>query len=417
MLLAVACGGDAGPDAGDAPAPGVDPAAAGAPAPEPGAEEGAMLDRLRALGYVGFAETKVDPGERPVTVFDPERSARGYNLVSNRDLTSAQLFDPLGNVIRSWRDQGAYHWSNAELLEDGDLLVTGSEQAGDDRRRGNFLLRLSWNGELVWRAPIPAHHDAERTPDGRIAALTYRFRDIAEVSPDAEVKDHWISILDDDGRLLEEHSLYDMLAAAPELFRFQPVAVTKRGERRFVDLLHANSLEFMHREQLAERHPIYEPGKVLVSFRHQDTIAIFDWKTKKLVWAWGQGEVSGQHDATVLENGNLLVFDNGIDRGYSRVIELDPLRREIVWEYRAPNPSDFFSLRKGSSQRLANGNTLIANSDSGEALEVTPGGEIVWRFLNPNADAEGHRATIVRIKRYPQEFVHARLEHAGKAPR
>jgi Arylsulfotransferase (ASST) len=381
------------------------------PAPAPGVADAATIDRLRALGYVGFAEEKVDPTQAsPVTAFDAERSAPGYSLISNRDLTTAQLVDPLGKVVRSWRDENARHWSNAELLDGGDLLVTGSEEAGDDADGRNFLLRLSWNGDTVWRARINAHHDAERTPDGRIAALTFHLRSIPAIDPEVAVKDHAIAILSDSGELLEEQSLYDMLAAAPALFRFQPVGTIKRKHRPFIDLLHANSLEFMPHLQLVARGPLYAPGNVLVSFRHQDTIAIFDWPGRRLVWAWGQGEISGQHDATWLPNGNLLLFDNGLARGWSRVIELDPLARKIVWEYRAPEPRAFFSLRKGSSQRLENGNTLVANSDSGEAFEVTPKGDVVWRFLNPNSDEAGHRATIVRIKRYPQSFVAALLE-------
>jgi hypothetical protein len=370
-----------------------------APAADPQAE----LDRLRALGYVGFTDTKVEPGEVAVTLYDPERSAPGYNLISNRDLASAQLFDAQANVIRSWSDDGANHWSNAELLADGDLLVTGSEQM--DATLSNFLLRMSWDGRVVWRKPISAHHDAELTPAGHIATLTFRFRSIPAVSTEYEVKDHQITLLTEDGELLEEHSLYDLLCAQPDRFACRPVAPKTQGEQSFIDLLHANSVEFMRHGHLAERDPIYAPTNVLVSIRNQDVIAIFDWKRKHLVWTWGPGEISAQHDATVLANGNILLFDNGLDRKRSRVIEVDPLREEIVWEYKAPVPEQFFSLRKGSSQRLENGNTLVANSDSGEAFEVTPRGEMVWRFLNPNSDDESHRATIVRIHRYPTAFV------------
>jgi hypothetical protein len=375
----------------------------------------AELERLRALGYVGFTDTKVTPGERAVTVHDAERSAAGYNLISNRDLTSAQLLDAEGTVVRSWEDEGALHWSNAELLPDGDLLVTGSERPEALGRRSNFLLRMSWAGDVVWRRMINAHHDAELTPDGTIAALTFAYRSIPAISTEFEVKDHQITLLDDDGEILEQASLFDLLSTNPDVFTFREVAPKKQGSHTFVDLLHANSIEFMHHGHLVERHPIYAPANVLVSFRHQDTLAIFDWQAKKLLWAWGPGEISAQHDARVLANGNILLFDNGIDRSWSRIVELDPLREEIVWEYKAPDPEQFFSLRKGSSQRLPNGNTLIANSDRGEAFEVTREGEIVWRFLNPNADEEGNRATIVRIHRYPETFIHGLMSRKDGA--
>jgi hypothetical protein len=361
------------------------------------------IERLRALGYVGFTRTTVDPAEQPVTLHDPQRSAPGLNLISNRDLTSAQLFDADGTVLREWKDEGANHWSNAELLPDGDLLVTGSEQS--DATGSNFLLRMAWDGKPVWRAPINAHHDAELTPAGTIATLTFSFRRIPEVSERFEVKDHEITLLTPAGEVLEAHSLYDALCTTPEIFTCKPVQPKTQLGHTFVDLLHPNSIEFMRHQQLEAKHAIYAPSNVLVSFRHQDTIAILNWESRRVLWTWGRGEISAQHDATVLANGHILLFDNGVDRRRSRIVELDPLSEEIVWEYQAPTPTDFFSLRKGSNQRLENGNTLVANSDSGEAFEVTPMGEVVWHFLIPNTDEESHRATIVRIHRYPLEFI------------
>jgi hypothetical protein len=376
-------------------------------APDPQAE----LERLRALGYVGFTETKVESGQAVVPLHEEALSAPGYNLISNRDLTTAQLFDARGTVVHAWADPGAKHWSNAELLPDGDLLVTGSETP--DEERSNFLLRLAWDGSVVWRAPISAHHDAELTPAGTIATLTFRMRRIPAISAEREVKDHELTLLSADGQLLEQHSLYDMLCSSPEIFSCTAPTETQVKES-FIDLLHANSLEFMRHPHLAQRHALYAATNVLVSFRHQDAVAIFDWPAKKLVWAWGPGQISGQHDARVLENGNILIFDNGIARSRSRVIELDPLSRAIVWEYGSAESERFFSLRKGSSQRLENGNTLVASSDSGEAFEVTPAGRMVWRFVNPNADAEGRRATIVRIHRYPVPFVQELLARHGE---
>jgi hypothetical protein len=136
-----------------------------------------------------------------------------------------------------------------------------------------------------------------------------------------------------------------------------------------------------------------------------------------VVWAWGDGAISGPHDAQCLPNGNFLLFDNGIERKWSRVIELDPLKREIVWSYAAPERRSFFSLTKGSAQRLPNGNTLVANSDSGRAFEITSAGEKVWEFICPHRGEKGERATIVRAIRYSREMIAALLSKSEKPPR
>ena len=362
------------------------------------------LDRLRALGYLEFADEVVADDESPVSEHDPERSAPGYNLVMSRGLSRADLVDADGRVLRSWSDPQSVAWSNAELTPSGHLLVQGVRG-----RKRLYLAKLGFNGRVVWRRWIAAHHDVERTPDGRLAVLTLEGRPVPELHPTLPLLDNGIAVLDGNGEPLESYSLYDMLAANPEAFTFQPVAPTELS----VDLLHSNSVEFMRHPHLAERSPLYAPTNAIVSFRHQDTVAIFDLAARKVVWAWGQGEISGPHDATVLENGNVLLFDNGLGRGWSRVVEVEPQSREIVWEYRAPDPASFYSASEGSSQRLPNGNTLVANSDSGEAFEVTTEGDVVWRWHNPNTNQDGRRATIVRIKRYPAAMVDAFLAASG----
>ena len=105
------------------------------------------------------------------------------------------------------------------------------------------------------------------------------------------------------------------------------------------------------------------------------------------------------------------MFDNGLGRKYSRLIELDPLTEEIVWEYKADPPTDFFTLSRGSVQRLPNGNTLAAESDRARAFEVTPEGDIVWEFLCPHEVEPGRRATISRMKRYPGEYIEAIIKN------
>jgi hypothetical protein len=393
LLLAAACGrGEpraARAGAGDAPA----------------GAEALDVDALRALGYVGFADAEVDPAADPVAVFDQARSMPGYNLFSMRDLARAQLIDATGNVVHEWRHADR-HWSHAELLPDGDLLLTGTEQlAGRPPPNPPFIMRLAWDGSVRWKQPLAAHHDQELTPSGRIATLTARWRRIEAVHPTLDVEDHLIAFLDADGELQEEHSLHDLLATRPDLFTLQHVAPTEKGWGTYVDLFHANSLESMRRPELAARDPLYSLDNVVVSIRHQDTIGVFDLRRRRLVWAWGQGEISGPHDASVLENGRFLVFDNGLARGWSRVVELDPLERRIVWQYSADPPTAFFTASRGAAQRLGNGNTLITDSDNGQAFEVTPAGEVVWRFLNPSANEEGKRATLVRTNRYPAEVV------------
>jgi hypothetical protein len=129
-----------------------------------------------------------------------------------------------------------------------------------------------------------------------------------------------------------------------------------------------------------------------------NTIAIIDLADRDVLWAWGPTNLYRQHHPTLLDTGNILVFNNGYDR--SQVVELDPKTFEVVWRY-APR-GRFLSRFRGSAPRLPNGNTLITESDRGYVVEVTPGHEIVWRYANPDVRDDGTRIAIWRMTRYPR---------------
>ena len=369
------------------------------------------LDRLRALGYVEVSDERFDEEQSGVVHHERGRSAPGYNAYTERYSCAVVLMDEDGRELRRWQRPGDRAWSHFEFLPGGDLIVIGQEENPDDLGaldEHRYLLRLAFDGEERWKLPINAHHDVELTPEGKLALLAFRRNRAPGPLPGGvegvELREDTVELLDLEGNRLEQRSLYEVLASRPELFELQGVQPTEQEGVTFVDLIHANSVEFLRQPPEAAPDPLFAPGHALVSARHQDTVFVFDWQRGELLWAWGRGELLGPHDATLLDNGHLLIFDNGLGRGWSRVIELDPLSKEIVWEYRADPPESFYTKSRGSSQRLANGNTLIAESDSARSFEVTPEGERVWAWVNPARNEEGQRVTTVRMKRLSEAF-------------
>ncbi len=128
-------------------------------------------------------------------------------------------------------------------------------------------------------------------------------------------------------------------------------------------------------------------------------LAVIDPVLQKVVWTWGEGELDGPHDPSVLPNGNLLVFDNGRRRGYSRILEIDPRTGEIVWRFEASPPESFWSHVRGSVQALPNGNVLITESTKGHVFEITRAGETVWDFWKPEFTG-AKRSQIYRMTRH-----------------
>ncbi|HSD49179.1 MAG TPA: arylsulfotransferase family protein, partial [Actinomycetota bacterium] len=332
------------------------------PAPE-GAEVEAQLELLGDLGYTEYADsTGALPSEAGLVFRDAAASWPGYDLITSNPGAITELVAPDGSVVKTWSGTGSTSL-RAELLANGDLLQIG--RVGEVPNARRYLVRLDWNGRELWRRDIDAHHDFEITPAGEILIITNEY--VREGSGRPMLSDR-LTLLSPDGEVLREVSLRDAILAAPEIL---PLHVTR-------DLLHTNSVASMHVPELADRHPIYGPDRVLVSLRNQNAIAVVDVRQGRIVWAWGRGEILQQHDASLLPGGHILLFDNGdASRRWSRVVELDPIAGRIAWEYRAPRPEDFYSRFRGTAQALPNGNVLIGSSDQGVAFEVTREGRTV----------------------------------------
>jgi outer membrane protein assembly factor BamB len=376
--------------------------------PEADAE---LEERLMALGYLDHAEG-ARGAHAGVVQFDRARASSGYTLtwLPSRPCL-AELIDMQGTVVRFWQLEDCKALNRAILLPDGDLLAVG----------GFTISQYSPEGEKRWERKLRANHDIERSPNGGILTLSADFRNLAGWSR-YRVRDTSVVLLSSQGEFVDRVSLFDATIENDIGFELIPRDVktpralpkgqelgddgAERGAQGepYIDLFHSNKVEWMSRPALLERHPLYGLDNVLVTSRHQNAILAIDFQRKTLVWAWGQGVLSGPHDASVLDSGNLLVFDNGLSTKQSRVLEVDPIRGEVVWQYDGAPDREFFTISRGSAQRLPNGNTLVVISGEGHAREVTRKGDIVWEYWNPHFGKNGGRIGLTRMRRYPADY-------------
>ena len=161
------------------------------------------------------------------------------------------------------------------------------------------------------------------------------------------------------------------------------------------DVMHTNTIEMLNRDVP----PLGRENDILLSIREIDSIAVLKVDQKKMTWSWGPGQLSRQHRPTLLDNGHVMVFDNGYEKGYSRILEFDPKTKEIKWNYNSKNTRNFFSSKTGMVQRLPNGNTLITETNGGRVFEVNEDGETVWEYYTYVDLESKQRQTIYNVRR------------------
>jgi len=363
----------------------------------------AQIPDLSSLKSLGYLNTSFDErsDQRGVIDHDAARAHAGINLYGSRDLTEAALIDMTGRVLHEWRGSGERTgWQHLELLPDGRLLATVKD---------SHIEMRDLDSSLLWRLRIRAHHDLS-VADGSIWLNTRVSRVVPEVHPTEQVTDDLITEISLDGEIVSEWSVLDAMLASPYRFLLRNLAgPALEPPAEPADLLHTNHVQVI--DAPGGSHAAFAPGNFLLSMRNINAIAVFDRETHAPLWLWGPGILTFQHHPTLLSNGSVLLFDNG--RSRSRVIEVAPDTGAIGWIYKDP---DFFSRRRGSAQRLPNGNTLITESDSGWVFEVTPKAETVWSFANPRVDAKGSRSAIWRMVRLPADFASAWASASNSQP-
>jgi hypothetical protein len=385
------------------------------------------LERLRSLPYAAVTEERVDPNISGVITYDSTKACSGYNLVCRRLELGAYLMDMGGEEVHAWTypDDPPRLWMYAELLADGDLMVIQKRKA---------LMRLDWDSNLIWRRRIMVHHDFAFAPDSTIYVHSFGsrmhrgfrvlFGTIVHLTATGEEIDRWSSYdhLDQLKETMDTRSFLDTVLDSLETAEAgadtiggmsRQVTIRRRHDEGVIlDYLHPNTLTTIQDTPLGRMDDRFKAGNLLICFRNVNQIAVMELPSMDITWAWGEGILEGPHHPTMLDNGNILVYDNGTVRKYTRVLEIDPLTGNIVWQYDGGPDNRFYSPTKGSAQRLPNGNTLICDSCNGRAIEVTRSGEIVWEWLSPEIE-DGYRAQVYRIMRYPPEMVEPLLSKPG----
>lgn len=240
---------------------------------------------------------------------------------------------------------------------------------------GEGLVHLDARSRVVWATANRAHHEARWRPDGRVLVLT-RVIHAGEGPQGRSLYEDFVAELAPDGRELRRVSVLEALKGS------RWAALLGRAPPDTGDLLHTNALYPLD-EMPPDSSGLMGPGRVLLSMRHIGALAVLDLDRKELLWA-SVGSWQKQHDAELTPTGAMMLFDNrGGVRGTSRVLMMDPWTMRIRWMYAGTAERPLLSEVLGSSQELPGGNLLITESTRGRAIEVTPDGDVVWEFRNP----------------------------------
>ena len=360
------------------------------------------FEELMAIGYLGGT---VPPSETVgIVVHDKGSVQPGLNLWNSNHAPEAYVMDMEGKILHTWTVPFHEVWPDytdptdyAEFFRRVHPFPNGNLLGVFD---GLGMVLVDKDSNLIWANDAGFHHDIDIADDGRIVVLTRKEHIVPRINATKRISEDFVAIVDPkNGQILREVSLLECIENSPH---YSPLLLTVSP--LVGDIMHTNSIQLMD-GSLSDRIPAFKRGNVLISFWMLNAIAVIDMEAESVAWVWQEISLR-QHDPQLLDNGNLLFFDNRGERWRSRILEMDPITQEVEWSYRDSAETPLFSGILGAVQRLANGNTLITESDAGRAIEVTRQGRIVWEFRNHHRIGKNGEfvAKIFEVQRLPATY-------------
>ena len=405
------------------------------------------------------------------TIFHPDKTWSGYTVFIAPDSDGVILIDMNGRVVKQWTGLSGAAGGPARILPGGHVIAGAGSGLPNQESPALVQLdwdgKEVWrfdraeqipgrDGAMVWSAR--QHHDWQRpgfaagyfAPGGQpplantpTLVLSHSNVINPQIS-ERRLEDDRLIEVSWDGRILWDWRASDHAdefgfdADARSVIRR---AVGFSNPRNSYDWLHINAAAYVGPNRWYDAGDArFAPENVIISSREASVIAIVG-RSGKIVWRMGPdyresealrklGQIIGQHNPHIIPKGlagagNLLVFDNGgtsgygfanpaapdgrnaLRRGSSRVVEVNPVTFEKVWEYSVAGQESyrFYSHYVSGAQRLANGNTLVTEGADGRIFEVTTGGEIVWEYVSPYFTQNGTTNRVYRAYRVPYEWI------------
>src|SRR5579863_6155313 len=305
---------------------------------------GGALETVSGAVAQSPASSPAQAGIEPLTIkrrgvgfhgYDPARAFHGITLFAPQGSTNKNVYliDMEGNVVHRWEmpySPGLYGY----LTERGTLFYNGKiptdSYLGRQEYKAGAALEMDWKGRVLWEVNHPDHtHDGLRLRNGNVLLICKKPlpKDIvARVSggrPGSEygggdMLGDYLVEMTTSGQIVWEWRAWEHLDPVRD-------GITAMQDDRNAWTL-GNGISEM------------PDGNILFSFRQISTVIMINRQSGEVYWKLGPPPLAGQHAPYMLPNGHILLFDNGPHRldhtlPYSRVLEIDPATKKIVWSF------------------------------------------------------------------------------------
>ena len=315
---------------------------------------------------------------------------------------------------------------NLTLTPEGTVTYLDNTHCFEKDLQGNTLWRAPNDGRVSGERQEYYHHDFRKLPDGTYLTTGYRFvaePHLYDSSVMARVRYNTLIQYDARGNIVWKWDEQKHISRKVIYGANGPGVTDITGTH-----LNGFAVDTAH-------------DRLVLSFRDNSSVLIISRKTGDIVYNLGDSVrrylprsifFSAQHGPSLLRNGNIVVYNNCLDRKgtgssvplYPRVqvfsLPVSGKRPALIWEYEC-RPADYPQGIQGkegyASQVAGTDNLLVCVGGANLLLEVTPTKRVVWRCRSwqyDKTDAQwkgvnNYRCSFARSL-YPCYFTLQRVE-------
>ncbi|MDQ0637533.1 arylsulfate sulfotransferase [Pedobacter sp. W3I1] len=243
---------------------------------------------------------------------------------------------------------------------------------------GSQILELNLEGDTIlylkkgqgdFKQTI--HHEILKNKKGELVTLfvDQKITDLSHIggSKQDTINGDGILVMDSKGKQVWKWSVFDSL----DPFSDQSLLKTKK------DWMHANSLNYD------------KDGNYIISFYNNGQIWKIDAKTGKVIWKFGKGgnikmpahtDFSQAHAVHINAEGNLMFFDNGIEkhRSGAYAFKLNEQKQSASLDMHIQLPPQIYNDRMGSAYMINKENILCCSSKRHIVVLTDRKGVLLW---------------------------------------
>jgi outer membrane protein assembly factor BamB len=307
----------------------------------------------------------------------PKEFKEGFMLLSKRETPGvAYIIDYKGN-LRWYHTVAGTGFKVSRFTKDKSIIsILGKND--EPTSYGSEILEINLEGDTLTHLKkgqgdlkYTIHHEIIKKNANEIVTLFVdeRITDLSAIGGKKKdtINGDGILILDRKGKKLWKWSVFDVMDPMKDK------ALLKNKK----DWMHANSLNYD------------KDGNFIISFYNNGQIWKVDAHTGKVIWKLGKGgtikmpadcNFSQAHAAHINQQGNLMFFDNGVDKKQSSVFAftIDEKNNATKLNLHIKLPKDIYNERMGSAYMVDNKTILACCSKRHITVLVNTKGALLW---------------------------------------